>query len=140
MTERQTSRFRFFISLRYQWKECSLQALVLSPCEPVKIPEREEKPTPSLPFSNPLEVFTNYINLRSERLVVLSMALQAASKGQFVLSKVDGLVNWARTSSLWPMTFGLACCAVEMMHAGTFLLLVAFFTSSITIKLEKQAQ
>jgi NADH-quinone oxidoreductase subunit B len=36
----------------------------------------------------------------------------------FVVTQVDKLVNWARTGSMWPMTFGLACCAVEMMHAG----------------------
>ena len=36
----------------------------------------------------------------------------------FVTTSVDNLMNWARTGSLWPMTFGLACCAVEMMHAG----------------------
>jgi NADH dehydrogenase (ubiquinone) Fe-S protein 7 len=37
---------------------------------------------------------------------------------EFVVSKVDDLMNWARRGSIWPMTFGLACCAVEMMHTG----------------------
>jgi NADH dehydrogenase (ubiquinone) Fe-S protein 7 len=36
----------------------------------------------------------------------------------YVVSGVDTIVNWARMGSLWPMTFGLACCAVEMMHTG----------------------
>lgn len=35
----------------------------------------------------------------------------------FVVTQLDKVVNWARTGSLWPLTFGLACCAVEMMHA-----------------------
>ena len=35
----------------------------------------------------------------------------------FLLTSADNLFDWARTGSMWPMTFGLACCAVEMIHA-----------------------
>ncbi len=44
------------------------------------------------------------------------VADELSDKG-FVVAQLDKLVNWARAGSLWPMTFGLACCAVEMMHA-----------------------
>ena len=38
------------------------------------------------------------------------------SKG-FLVANYNKLLIWARTGSLWPMTFGLACCGVEMMHS-----------------------
>ena len=35
-----------------------------------------------------------------------------------IISSVDWAINWARQASVWPMTFGLACCAIEMMAVG----------------------
>src|SRR6476659_3874105 len=47
----------------------------------------------------------------------LSRALsdELADKG-FVVAQLDKLINWARTGSMWGLTFGLACCGVEMIH------------------------
>src|SRR5208282_5922302 len=35
-----------------------------------------------------------------------------------ITTKVEKIINWSRATSVWPMTFGLACCAIEMMAAG----------------------
>ena len=35
-----------------------------------------------------------------------------------MVSKLDDLLNWARSNSLFPLSFGLACCGIEMMHAA----------------------
>jgi len=47
----------------------------------------------------------------------LNDLLESDSKN-FILTTVDELFNWARLSSVWPVTFGLACCAIEMMAAS----------------------
>ena len=41
-----------------------------------------------------------------------------ASEPGFLLTTVEKGVNWARTRSMWPASFGLACCAIEMMGTG----------------------
>ncbi len=66
------------------------------------IPSNLDKPIPSG------EDQDHILNAVSDEIV---------NKG-FVIASADKLFNWARSGSLWPMTFGLACCAVEMIHSA----------------------
>jgi len=45
--------------------------------------------------------------------------LQNRFEKNFLITTVDYVFNWARKSALWPMTFGLACCAIEMRASST---------------------
>jgi NADH-quinone oxidoreductase subunit B len=53
-----------------------------------------------------------------------------APEGVF-LTSMDYAVNWIRKSSIWPMTFGLACCAIEMMSMGAARFDVARFGAEV---------
>ncbi|HOT02221.1 MAG TPA: NADH-quinone oxidoreductase subunit B family protein [Acidobacteriota bacterium] len=46
------------------------------------------------------------------------MGLEGKLSHSVITTTVDFFYNWARKSSIWPVTFGLACCAIEMMAAG----------------------
>jgi NADH-quinone oxidoreductase B subunit len=56
-------------------------------------------------------------DLQNEKLLFQTLNDEMSSKG-YLLTQVDKVVGWAQAGSLWPMTFGLACCAVEMMQAA----------------------
>ncbi len=49
----------------------------------------------------------------------------------FLLSTVDYVFNWARKSAIWPLTFGLACCAIEMIASTTARFDIARFGSEV---------
>jgi NADH-quinone oxidoreductase subunit B len=48
-----------------------------------------------------------------------------------IFTKLDQAVNWARKSSIWPMSFGLACCAIEMMSASASRFDIARFGAEV---------
>ena len=43
-------------------------------------------------------------------------SIEEQVKRNVLVTTLDSLLNWARKSSMWPLGFGLACCAIEMMH------------------------
>lgn len=44
--------------------------------------------------------------------------LEKYAGGSIILTQLDAVVNWARSNSVWPLTFGTRCCAIEFMAVG----------------------
>ena len=77
------------------------------------------------PFAaGPAELFTRVDNYS------LANEEAAASEG-LVFTTLDKAVNWARKNSIWPMTFGLACCAIEMMSMSASRFDIARFGAEV---------
>src|SRR5881394_911010 len=52
-------------------------------------------------------------------------------EGDVVITRLDAVINWIRTNSLWPMPMGLACCAIELMAVGASRFDISRFGSEV---------
>ena len=59
------------------------------------------------------------------------LAYDSKIEGDVIVSRLDAVINWIRTSSMWPMPMGLACCAIELMAAGASRFDIARFGAEV---------
>ncbi len=74
------------------------------------IPESDIKDRTALDFLEPRP---------ANQILDSTIPIPNELQGHAMVTSLDSLIGWARRSALWPMTFGLACCAIEMMAVGT---------------------
>ena len=59
------------------------------------------------------------------------LAYNSKIEGEVIVSRADAVINWLRTSSVWPMPMGLACCAIELMAVGASRFDIARFGAEV---------
>ena len=74
------------------------------------IPESDIKDRTALDFLEPRP---------ANQILDSTIPIPNELQGHAMVTSLDSLIGWARRSALWPMTFGLACCAIEMMAMST---------------------
>ena len=75
--------------------------------------------------------FGPYVDLENGKKVVKDLTFGNPTPEGVVLTTLDSAVNWMRKGSIWPMTFGLACCAIEMMSMGASRFDIARFGAEV---------
>ena len=75
--------------------------------------------------------FGPYVEVENGKKVVRDLTFGNPTPEGVVLTTLDSAVNWMRKSSIWPMTFGLACCAIEMMSMGAARFDIARFGAEV---------
>ncbi len=59
------------------------------------------------------------------------IAYDSKIEGEIVVSRLDAVINWIRTNSMWPMPMGLACCAIELMAVAAARFDIARFGAEV---------
>jgi NADH-quinone oxidoreductase subunit B len=77
------------------------------------------------------ERFDNLVGSEHDEARVREVIFGDVQPEGIVLTTLDKAVNWVRKSSIWPMTFGLACCAIEMMSMGAARFDIARFGAEV---------
>jgi NADH-quinone oxidoreductase subunit B len=75
--------------------------------------------------------FGPYVDVEHGKRTVKDLTYGNPTPEGVVLTTLDSAVNWMRKSSIWPMTFGLACCAIEMMSMGASRFDIARFGAEV---------
>jgi NADH-quinone oxidoreductase subunit B len=75
--------------------------------------------------------FGPYVDVVSGKKVVKELIYGDGVPEGIVMTTLDSTVNWMRKNSIWPMTFGLACCAIEMMSMGASRFDIARFGAEV---------
>jgi NADH-quinone oxidoreductase subunit B len=76
-------------------------------------------------------LFGSLVSMAKNREKVREVTFGYDQNEGVIMTSLDFAVNWVRKSSVWPMTFGLACCAIEMMSMGAARFDIARFGSEV---------
>ncbi|MGA2003947.1 MAG: NADH-quinone oxidoreductase subunit B family protein [Terriglobales bacterium] len=75
--------------------------------------------------------FGPYVDVENGKRVVKELVFGNPVPEGIVMTTLDSTINWTRKNSIWPMTFGLACCAIEMMSMGASRFDIARFGAEV---------
>src|SRR6266567_4525838 len=83
--------------------------------------------------------FGPYVDVENGKKTVRDLTFGNPTPEGLILTTLDMAVNWVRKNSIWPMTFGLACCAIEMMAMGASRFDIARFGAEVFRPSPRQA-